>query len=81
MDEVLPVLAVVGFIAASLGVVAWVGRRARERGIGVTPLDPVDEIFHPSAHRFRIEIQMQAERMVPMPASPDDQSSPRRLSR
>lgn len=76
----LPVLAVVGVIAAALGAVAWVGRRARERGIGVTPMDPIDEIFHPSAHRFRIEIQMQAERMVPMP-SPDDQSSPRRLSR
>ncbi|HET8681602.1 MAG TPA: hypothetical protein VFM54_06975 [Micromonosporaceae bacterium] len=34
-------------------------------------MGPVDEIFHPSAHRFRIEIQVQEERMVPMP-SPDD---------
>jgi hypothetical protein len=38
-------------------------------------MGPIDEIYHPAAHRFRIEIELQAERMVPL-APADDQ--PRR---
>jgi hypothetical protein len=38
-------------------------------------MGPFDEIWHPAAHRFRFEIQVQEERMVPLP-SPGDRLSP-----
>ena len=43
--------------------------RVRRRGADV--LAPFDELWHPAAHRTRIERQEQAERRAPAP-SPDD---------
>lgn len=71
MGELAAFLMVIGGSAATMGGLAWLGSRLRRRGAGGAVMGPVDEIFHPSAHRFRIEIQVQEERMVPMP-SPDD---------
>jgi hypothetical protein len=64
-----------GIVAAGfgavLGALVWLARRIRRRGIGGGLMGPLDEIYHPSAHRFRAEIQMHEERLVPMP-SPQD---------
>ncbi len=43
--------------------------RVRRRGGDV--LGPFDELWHPAAHRTRIERQEQSERRAPTP-SPDD---------
>jgi hypothetical protein len=34
-------------------------------------MGPIDEIYQPTAYRFRQEIQVQEERMVPMPSPAD----------
>jgi hypothetical protein len=46
---------------------AWLGRRARRRGIGGSVLAPLEEIWDPGAHRTNIEIQVLAEREAPAP--------------
>lgn len=43
-------------------------------GVGLAALRVLDEIYHPAVHQPRIEIQAQAQRMVPMP-SPEDKPS------
>ncbi len=62
--------------AAGVAIVAsgrvWLGRRVRRRGVGGEAMGPFEEIWHPAAHRARMEIAVQKERMVPLP-SPDDQ--------
>jgi len=63
-------LTLAGF-AAVVGGLAWLGRRARRRGVGGSVLGAVDEIFHPAAYQPRIEGQQQAERKVNAP-SPGD---------
>jgi hypothetical protein len=68
-------LVVAGSLAAILGALVWLGRRVRRRGVGGALMGPFDEIWHPAAHRFRFEIQVQEERMVPLP-SPGDRLSP-----
>lgn len=35
-------------------------------------MGPIDEIYHPGAHRARLDLRTYEERMAPMP-SPDDQ--------
>lgn len=77
MAEVLAVLLVVGCLAAVLGFLAWLASRVRRRGIGDNVMGPFEEIWHPAAHRFRAEIRMHEERMVP-PPSADDQENPGR---
>jgi hypothetical protein len=69
--DFLAFLVVAGAAAAIMGGLAWLGSRVRRRGVGGAVMGPFDEIWHPAAHRFRFEIQVQEERMVPMP-SPDD---------
>jgi hypothetical protein len=67
------VLAVAG-LAVLVGVpagYAWLGARARRRGIGGSVLAPLEEVWDPVAHRTNIEIQVQAEAEAPAP-SPDD---------
>ena len=58
-------------LAAILGTLVWLGRWVRRRGIGGGIMGPLDEIYHPAAHRFRLEIQVHEERMVPMPSADD----------
>ena len=71
MQFLLPVVgmfAAYGVVLVGLG---WVAVRARRRGVGGSVLGAVDEIFHPIACQPRIEIQLQAERKVPIPAPGD----------
>jgi hypothetical protein len=68
------VLLAVGGAAALVGVpagYAWLGARARRRGIGGSVLAPLEEVWDPVAHRTNIEIQVQAEAPASAP-SPDD---------
>jgi hypothetical protein len=71
MGAVLAFLTVYGGLAAIVGGLGWVAVRARRRGVGAGVMGVFDEIWHPAAQRYRVEIQVQAERMVPMP-SPED---------
>ncbi|HET8661943.1 MAG TPA: hypothetical protein VFM55_23495 [Micromonosporaceae bacterium] len=77
MAELAAFLLFAGGLAATMGGLVWLGSRIRRRGVGGEVMGPVDEIFHPSAHRFRVEIRVQEERMAPMPA-PGDQENRRR---
>lgn len=71
MGEVLPVLLVVAAFAAVLVGLALLTRRARGRSVGSSVAGPFEEIWHPAAHRARIDIQVQDERKVPLPAPGD----------
>ncbi|MEU4480852.1 hypothetical protein AB0F68_22780 [Micromonospora sp. NPDC023966] len=59
------VLLVVGCLAGVLALLAWLGSRVRRRGVGGDVMGPFDEIWHPAAHRFRAEIRVYGERVVP----------------
>lgn len=62
----------IGAFAAMLGAFTWLGSRIRRRGIGGGLMGPIDEMYNPRAHRYRLEIQIQERQVVPVP-SPDDQ--------
>jgi hypothetical protein len=67
-------LLALGGLAVLVGVpagYAWLGVRARRRGIGGSVLAPLEEVWDPTAHRTNIEIQVQAQAEAPAP-SPDD---------
>ena len=70
-------LGYLGVFVGVLGGVAWLGIRIRRRGIGDAVANPVDELFYPTAHRYRREIQQHEERMTPIP-SPGDKPLPGR---
>ena len=57
-----------GFSAILCGFV-WLARRVRRRGNGGALMGPLDEIYHPAAYRFRHEVQVQDERLVPLPSA------------
>ena len=64
------VLLAVGGLGVLVGVpagYAWLGARARRRGIGGSVLAPLEEVWDPVAHRTNIEIQVQAEAAAPSP--------------
>ncbi|TDC39956.1 hypothetical protein E1211_02595 [Micromonospora sp. 15K316] len=65
------IVLVVGSLAATLGFLAWLAARVRRRGIGDNVMGPFEEIWHPAAHRFRAEIKVHEERMVPLPSAGD----------
>ncbi|WP_431913827.1 hypothetical protein [Micromonospora carbonacea] len=71
MDELLAIVLVAGSLAAILGLLAWLAARVRRRGIGDNVMGPFEEIWHPAAHRFRAEIKVHEERMVPLPSAGD----------
>jgi hypothetical protein len=54
-----------------MGLLLWLGIRLRRRGIGGQIMSPIDEIYHPAAHRFRQETQVQEERLAPRSGSDD----------
>lgn len=70
MVELVAILISAGALAAVLGALVLLGRRVRRRGIGGAITGPIDEIYHPGAHRSRQEIQVQSRRGVTLP-SPD----------
>jgi hypothetical protein len=77
VHEVVLVLELVGAVVVVPALFAWLGRRARRRGIGGSVLAPFEEIWDPVAHRTHIEVQVQAEQRAPSPA-PGDPPSRRR---
>ena len=72
MGDFFAFLAVAGGFAVVLVALWLLARRVRRRGIGGAVLGPIDEIYHPAAHRIRFEIQVQEQRLAPAP-SPEDQ--------
>jgi hypothetical protein len=46
---------------------AWLGRRARRRGLGSSVMAPLEEVWDPVTHRTNIEVQAQAEQAAPAP--------------
>jgi hypothetical protein len=50
-----------------LGGLWWAARRSRGRAASGAVTGPFEEIWHPAAHRARIEIQVQDERVIPKP--------------
>jgi hypothetical protein len=75
VGEILQFLALGGGFAAVMGGLVWLASRVRRRGVGGGIMGPFDEIYHPAAHRFRLEVEAHEERMVPMP-SPGDPPKP-----
>jgi hypothetical protein len=64
---------VTGFIAV-MGGLAWLGVRVRRRGGGrgsEAVLGPFEEMWHPAAHRARLQTDIVEERVVPMPSADD----------
>ena len=64
-----------GSLALLLTVFGLLARRVRRSGAGARLMGPVDEVFHPGAHRLQVQIQIQAERAAP-PAAPGDPLRP-----
>ena len=73
MGDFLLLLAAPGVLVGVMVLLAWLGLRVRRRGAGGTGgvMGPFEEIWHPAAHRARLETEVVEERLVPMP-SPDD---------
>lgn len=71
MPVALLVVVTVLLFGAVLGGLWWVARRSRGRSASGAVAGPFEEIWHPAAHRARIEIQVQDERVVPSPQPGD----------
>lgn len=69
MVNLLIPLAILAALAAIAGALWWLAARVRRHGGDA--VGPFDELWHPAAHRTRIEVQEQAER-GPVTPSPDD---------
>jgi len=69
--DALAIAVVIAAFAAVMGCLAWLTRRQRGRRIGSSVAGPFEEIWHPAAHRARIDIEIQDERKVAAP-SPGD---------
>lgn len=65
------VVATVLLFGAVLGGLWWVARRSKGRSASGAVTGPFEEIWHPAAHRARIEIQLQDEQVVPNPQPGD----------
>ncbi|SCG74484.1 hypothetical protein [Micromonospora humi] len=71
MDELLAIVLVVGCLAGTLCLLAWLAARVRSRGVGDNVMGPFEEIWHPAAHRYRAEIKVHEERVAPLPPAGD----------
>ena len=76
MDYLLPAIAVVMVFGAIMGGLAWLTPRDRGRRAGGSVAGPFEEIWHPAAHRARIEVQVQDERTVEAPSPGDPLTLP-----
>lgn len=75
MADVLGFLMLVAGFTAALGGFVWLAARIRRRGLGGAVMGPIDEIYHPAAHRARFDVEVQHERAAPSPSA-DDQPKP-----
>ena len=71
MADVLAIAAVIAGFAAVMGCLAWLTKRQRGRRVSGSVAGPFEEIWHPAAHRARIDIEVQDERKVATPAPGD----------
>lgn len=69
--DLLPLLAVVALFGAVMAGLVWLTKRAKGRQVGSSVAGPFEEIWHPAAHRARIDIEIQDERQVE-PLAPGD---------
>jgi hypothetical protein len=67
MSEVALAVEVLAVLAGIPAGYAWLGRRARRRGIGGSVLAPFEEVWDPAAHRTHVEVQVLADREEPAP--------------
>lgn len=70
MTNLLIPLGLLAAFALVLAALWWLAVRVRRRS-GGDVLGPFDELWHPAAHRTRIEKREQSERRTPAP-SPED---------
>ncbi|MGS0683836.1 hypothetical protein ACVBEQ_01565 [Nakamurella sp. GG22] len=68
MSTLLAGIVVFAAFGAVMAGLVLLTRRQRGRKVGGSIAGPFEEIWHPSAHRARIEIQIQGERKIPMPS-------------
>ena len=54
----------------------WLARRVRRTGKGANVMGPIDEIYNPSAHRWRPEIEIHEQRMAPQAGASGPGSQP-----
>ncbi|GGJ76141.1 hypothetical protein GCM10011583_04420 [Streptomyces camponoticapitis] len=75
MTALLPLLLVVGCLAAVMGFFGWLALLVRRRGSAgaaiTAAMASYDEAFRVTAHEAHYEIQARAELRIPLP-SPDD---------
>lgn len=71
MDKVLVVTVVLLSYALIAVLLVALGRRVRRSGRGGDALGPFEELWHPAAHRARIEVRTHDSRQEPAP-SPGD---------
>jgi hypothetical protein len=62
VDAVVGFLVVAMILAAVMAAFAWFARRMKRSGVGGGIMGPIDEVYRPTAHGSRIEIQVQEER-------------------
>jgi hypothetical protein len=77
MGQAAVLLEVLGVLVLIPAAWAWLGVRARRRGIGGSVLAPLEEIWDPITHNTNIEVHVQSERMAPAPAPGDPPDHPR----
>lgn len=71
MITLLGLLVTAGALTAVASGLTWLGSRLRRRSVASDVMGPFEEIWHPAAHRARLELQVYEERVIPAP-SPDD---------
>ena len=73
MAAVIGIVLVSAAYALVLGLLMQASRRMRRGGAGSGVIGPFEEIWHPAAHRARLENEVQVVRTVPAP-DPGDQT-------
>lgn len=62
---------VVGGFGVILAAFVLLALRIRRRGLGGGLMGPAEEIYRPSANRFRFEIEVHEQRLLPTPSADD----------
>ena len=75
MADLLAILAVFAAFGSVMVGLWLLTRRSRGRRVGSSVVGPFEEIWHPAAHRARIDIEVQDERKIGAP-SPGDPPGP-----
>jgi len=75
VTDLLPEIAILAGFAAIMAGLVWLTHRGRGRRVGSSVAGPFEEIWHPAAHRARIDIEIQDDRKAPIP-SPGDPPGP-----